>query len=70
MWAGEHLCYHNDYSEYFYLIVSFSFLTKYNLHVIYQNIIFTIMNSFPYNKSRLTYFFSRGTLDVSEASVT
>lgn len=42
MWAGEHLCYHNDYSGYFYLIVSFSFLTKYNLHVIYQRTLFLL----------------------------
>lgn len=54
----------------FYLIVSFDFLAKYNLHVISPNIIFTIMNSFPYNKSRLIYLFSREPLDVSETPVT
>lgn len=43
MWVGEHLCYHNDYSGYFYLIVSFFFfLTKYNLHVIYQRTLFLL----------------------------
>lgn len=50
-------------------MVSFVFLAKYNLQDIFPNITFAIMNYFPYDKSRLIYFFSRGTLDTSETSV-